>query len=210
MTNKKAFIFIAAALALILIAAALLYSSLSERVDISLEGTQPSAAPAEQSTVTPETQNTAAPQAQSTEEPEEDVTPAPDFTMLDAEGNTVSLSDRLGVPVVLNFWASWCGPCKNEMPSFDTLAAEYEDVDFMMVNLTDGGRETLESASKFIEQQGYSFPVYYDTDSAGAAAYYVRSIPVTYFIDADGNIRAYYTGSMSEDTLRQGIELISE
>ena len=202
MSNKKAFIIIAAALAVIIIAAALLYGSLSKKVDISLSGAQQSAAP--------QTQSTAEPEVQSTTEPEEDVTPAPDFTMQDADGGSVSLSDHLGTPVVLNFWASWCGPCKNEMPAFDALAAEYAGkVDFMMVNLTDGAGETVESASEFIAQQGYSFPVYFDTDSEGSNAYYVRSIPMTFFIDAKGNIHAYYTGSMSEDTLRQGIELIS-
>ena len=76
---------------------------------------------------------------------------APDFTVYDKDGNPVQLSDFRGKPVVLNFWASWCGPCKSEMPDFDKKAAEMAgDVTFLMVNLTDGYQETVESASAFV------------------------------------------------------------
>ncbi|MBQ4347432.1 MAG: TlpA family protein disulfide reductase, partial [Firmicutes bacterium] len=87
---------------------------------------------------------------------------APDFTVYDSEGNAVMLSDFIGKPIVLNFWASWCGPCKMEMPEFNEAYAELgEDIQFLMVNVTTG-RETQESASAFIEENGYSFPVFYD------------------------------------------------
>ncbi|MBP3544577.1 MAG: TlpA family protein disulfide reductase, partial [Lachnospiraceae bacterium] len=76
-----------------------------------------------------------------TTEPEK--VPAPDFTVIDAEGNEVKLSDMRGKPVVVNFWASWCGPCKMEMPEFEEVYKELGDeVHFMMVNLTDGWQET--------------------------------------------------------------------
>ena len=138
-------------------------------------------------------------------------TPAPDFTVYTADGTEVKLSDMKGKPVILNFWASWCSPCKMEMPDFDEAYAQHgEDIHFMMVNLTDGSRETVEKASAFIEEQGYSFPVYYDTTQEAAYIYAVSAIPTTYFIDAEGHFVAYGQGALSMENLLTGIEMISK
>ena len=127
--------------------------------------------------------------------------PAPDFTVTDADGRSVKLSDFAGKPVVLNFWASWCGPCKSEMPAFEAAYLEQgAEVQFVMVNLT-GNSETVETASSFIAGAGYTFPVFFDTAGEGAAAYRVSSIPATYFIDSDGNIVASHVGAMNSATL---------
>lgn len=137
---------------------------------------------------------------------------APDFTVYDESGNAVKLSDFEGEPVVINFWASWCGPCKSELPAFDKLSAEYgEDVKFMMINLTDGVRETIDGVKEFVEENGYSFEVLYDTDFEAAYAYGVYSIPMTVFVDESGNIYTGYIGAINETTLEEVItELIGE
>ena len=128
---------------------------------------------------------------------------APDFTVLDKDGNTVRLSDKFGKPVVINFWATWCPPCKQELPDFDKLCKEYGDrVVFMMVNLTDGYRDTVDGTKRFVSGKGYTFPVYFDTKDNAASAYNVSSIPQTTFIDAKGNIYTTRIGAMSEATLR--------
>ena len=135
-------------------------------------------------------------------------TPAPDFTVYDIDGNEVHLSDYVGKPIVLNFWASWCGPCQMEMPDFHEKYLELGDaVHFLMINMTTG-RETLESASSFVEEKGYSFPVFYDTESNAAFAYGAYSLPTTYFIDEGGFAIAQATGAINAATLQRGIDMI--
>ena len=134
---------------------------------------------------------------------------APDFTVYDIDGNAHKLSDFQGKPVVLNFWASWCGPCKSEMPDFEEKYLEYgEKVHFLMVNLTDTVQETVTSASDFIEKQGYTFPVYYDVELDAAMKYGVNAVPVTYFIDEAGNLVTYRQGALSASVLQKGIDLL--
>ncbi len=134
---------------------------------------------------------------------------APDFTVYDADGKPFKLSDFIGKPVVLNFWASWCPPCKGEMPDFNEIYKEKgEEYQFMMVNLTDGARETVETAKSFIEEQGYEFPVFYDSDVDAAMKYNTYSIPVTYFINSDGTPAAYARGAIDAETLQKGLDMI--
>ena len=143
------------------------------------------------------------------EPPASEPTMAPDFTVYDGEGNSVSLSDFAGTPAVVNFWASWCGPCQSEMPFFDTMAQEYEGkVAFMMVNMTDGSRETIETAAEYIAEAGYTFPVYYDTEYSAVYAYGIRSLPTTILVGADGELLGGAIGVVSEDSLREALEEI--
>ena len=134
--------------------------------------------------------------------------PAPDFTVYDEAGNEVRLSDYLGKPVVVNFWASWCGPCRMEMPEFQDKHLELGgEVQFLMINMT-GGRETVETARDFIAGQGYTFPVLYDTEGDAAVTYGAYALPTTYFIDAEGYAIAQARGAINSETLQAGIDMI--
>lgn len=131
---------------------------------------------------------------------------APDFTVYDGDGNAVKLSDYFGKPVVLNFWASWCPPCKSEMPHFEAAYKENTDIQFLMVNMTSG--DTRADAEKLIEDEGYTFPVLFDTDGDAAMTYGASSLPVTFFIDKNGDMVTYAVGMLSEENLAKGIEMI--
>lgn len=134
---------------------------------------------------------------------------APNFTVENAEGEEVSLHDFWGKPIILNFWASWCGPCKMELPDFQDAFEKYDgEIEFLMVNMTDGMQETKEIAMKFMEGEGYTLPVYYDTAQDAAYTYMVYSLPTTFFINADGEAVAYAQGMIDAETLATGISMI--
>ena len=177
------------ALILLLSGASILYNRMSE-ANLPVENTKPA-------------------ETQASQEDEAEPMMAPDFIVLDREGAEVSLSDFIGKPVILNFWASWCGPCKSEMPEFEAAYQKYrEEIQFMMVNLTDGNRETVETAAEYIAGEGYTFPVFFDTESDAAITYGATSIPVTYFVDAEGHLVAYGSGALSGEILQSGMEMI--
>lgn len=137
---------------------------------------------------------------------------APDFTVFDKNGKEVTLSSFKGKPVVINFWATWCGPCKSELPAFQKMYNEYKDkIQFLMVNLTDGVQEKKADVDSFIEKEGYTFPVFYDTQYSGAYAYSVSSVPLTVFVDSEGYINNARIGAMNEAMLSRYINnLIGE
>ncbi len=135
---------------------------------------------------------------------------APDFTVLDYNGNEVKLSDYEGKPVVLNFWATWCYYCMEEMSDFNEASKKNPDVQFLMVNATDGYRETVDVAKDYVEKEKYEFDVFFDTKGEAVNAYYVSSFPSTFFIDKEGNLVTYANGMLDYESLEKGIKLIVE
>lgn len=199
MKNKKVFVVLVLIFVVVLVGAMLLYKRLGESI-------APDQLAAQEQESEPEAEKQ---EHEPAAEESKKGSPAVDFTVYDADGTQVQLLDYVGKPMVLNFWASWCGPCKMEMPDFQEKYEELgEDIQFLMVNMTDGSRETKEKAMKFIEDSGYTFPVLYDLDSHAAYVYAVYSLPSTYFIDAEGYVIARATGAIDGELLQQGIDMI--
>lgn len=135
---------------------------------------------------------------------------APDFTMKDTDGNTHYLSDYYGMPIVVNFWASWCGPCMSELGHFDEAIKEFDgQVQFLMVDVISWEEDTGENILEWLHYYTeYDFPVLFDDAESGVNAYRIEAIPVTLFINANGSLNRVQVGSMNRDILYQYIHEI--
>ena len=134
---------------------------------------------------------------------------APDFTVTDLDGGEVKLSDFKGTPVVINFWATWCYYCKEEMPDFNEAYKNHPEVKFLMINATDGVQETVETAKAYVEKEGFDFDIFFDTNSEAVRSYNISGFPSTFFIDADGNLAAQRIGMLDAEMLEKGIGMIA-
>ena len=210
MKNKK-YLLILSVLAIVLLCAV---SCQSLYNDLTASYTPPQNLETFQTTTTTTITNLATSSIEGTQDnnPTEDPTASTwntyDFTVLDENGNEVKLSDFLGKPIVLNFWATWCTYCVREMPDFQAAYEKYPDVQFVMVNVTDGYYETIDSAKQFVAEKGFTFPIFFDTESSATTAFKVTGYPQSYFIDANGNLVAHAQGMISMETLEKGISMI--
>lgn len=127
--------------------------------------------------------------------------PAPDFSLKDVDGQTVRLSDFRGKPVFVNFWASWCPPCREELPDIQRLfEAKQGTVNIITVNLT-STEESTDKLVRFVKDGGFTMTVLLDSNGSVANKYRIRSIPQSIFIDDKGIIRKKFTGAMTSEML---------
>ncbi|MGS2723066.1 TlpA disulfide reductase family protein [Porticoccus sp. GXU_MW_L64] len=117
---------------------------------------------------------------------------APDFTLKSNSGDNLRLAEQRGSVVMLNFWASWCGPCKQEMPLLDDLYKRYSRAGFTILGVN--VERDPEDAKRVLRDIPVSFPVLFDTESSVSKAYDVSAMPTTVMIDRDGNIRHLHKG----------------
>ena len=129
-----------------------------------------------------------------------------DFYLEDMDGNFVSLSDFRGKKVFLNFWASWCPPCRVEMPHLQEFAEENEDVVVLGVNVT-SSESNLDNVKGFVDEFGLTFPNLYGTDDI-TNLYDVEFLPTSYFIDSNGVVNESVIGTVTKDILEAGFALM--
>ncbi len=171
----------------------------------------PNETPSQSQTVTPRPEATETtqpePSAEPTPQPE---IPAPDFTLTDQYGNSHTLSDYKGKTVFLNFWATWCGPCKSEMPDIQKLYESYgensEDLVVLAVANPGGQDVSQEEIEQFLEDNGYTFPVLMDDTGITLAYYGISAFPTTFMIDSGGNVYGYVPGAMTADIMESIVQ----
>lgn len=145
------------------------------------------------------------------EEDTPDSLPAPDFTLVDQYGETHSLSDYKGQIIFLNFWATWCPPCREELPYIEELYREYQEagddsVAFVGVTFPGlGSEKDVEGVKAFLTENDYTFPVLMNESADLAESYYITAFPTTFIIDADGNVLGYIPGGMTKDIMEDVI-----
>lgn len=122
---------------------------------------------------------------------------APAFTAQTLSGGEVSLSDYAGKVIFLNFWATWCGPCKAEMPTMEDLYTDLQNEDFVVIAVNQ--QEEAEIVQDFIDGTGFTFPIILDSDGIINVQYGIRGIPTTFIIDTDGNVLAGKVGTHNYD-----------
>ena len=151
----------------------------------------------------------------SADDTERTLTPAPlsDLELTDQFGNPHSLADYKGKVIFLNFWATWCGPCRNEMPDIQKLYEEYSaqggDAEVVVLGIAGPGigqEGSEEEIAGFMEENGYTYPVLMDTDGEMFTQYGISAFPTTFMIDKDGNVYGYVPGQMTEDIMRSIID----
>lgn len=136
---------------------------------------------------------------------------APEFSLPALDGNTIHLSNLRGRPVLVNVWASWCPPCKAEMPAIQAVQDRYRDQGLVVLAVNAATQDTPEAARLFIETGGYTFPVLLDIQGEVTRNYRIHSLPTSFFIDTEGIIREVVVGGpMAEALLRIRIEGLLE
>lgn len=137
----------------------------------------------------------------------EEKTLLPAFSLTDMDGNPVDSADFAGKPTVINFWATWCGYCKEELPDFQAAYEAYGDaIRFVMIDAVDGQRETVELGKQYIADNGYTFPVYFDTDMEAVLSCSVTGFPATLFVSAEGEVLLGWPGYLEGEQLNKMLE----
>ena len=133
--------------------------------------------------------------------------------MEDQFGNVHRLDDYKGKVIFLNFWATWCGPCRNEMPEIQMLYEEYaaqgENAEVAVIGVAGpgmGGEGSREEITAFMEENGYTYPVLMDETGEMFSYYGISAFPTTFMIDRDGNVYGYVSGQLTEDIMRSIID----
>lgn len=188
--------------ALLVVIGLLMVTGWMDTLSGSLASSDPQATPTVQATQQPEATDT----PEATDAPEESQAPIPalDFTLTDQFGNTHTLDQYKGKTILLNFWATWCGPCRSEMPDLQAVYEDYgnneKDLVVLGVAAPNLGQEgSAEDITAFLEENGYTYPTLMNEDASLFYSYGISSFPTTFMIDKNGNVYGYIMGAQSRE-----------
>ena len=134
---------------------------------------------------------------------------APDFSLQTFDGETYTLSELQGKAVLVNVWASWCSPCRAEMPAMERIYREYKDDGFIILAVNSTDQDSIENALSFADQHDLTFPILLDRDGSVGSVYQVTALPSSFFILPDGTIQeVVFGGPMAEALLRTRVETL--
>lgn len=188
--------------ALLVVIGLLMVTGWMDTLSGSLAGSDPQPTPTVQATEQPEVTDT--PEATDTPEESQAPIPALDFTLTDQFGNTHTLDQYKGKTILLNFWATWCGPCRSEMPDLQAVYEDYgkneKDLVVLGVAAPNLGQEgSAEDITAFLEENGYTYPTLMNEDASLFYSYGISSFPTTFMIDKNGNVYGYIMGAQSRE-----------
>ena len=126
--------------------------------------------------------------------------PAPDFALKDIHGKPINLSQFKGKPVLINFWATWCGPCREELPSMQRLhdaPRKFGDIQIIAISVD---RFNIDQIHQYAKDMNLSFPILHDKDREVRKSYFVRGLPTSYLVDADGKLQGFISGARQWDS----------
>ncbi len=132
--------------------------------------------------------------------------PAPSWSLTTPQGDQVALADFQGRPLLLNFWAVWCPPCRAEMPLLAQAASQYPNLAVLAVDVGDSAADV----TAFLQSQGLTLPVALDENGQVANRYHVQGLPTSFFLDAQGIVRFIHIGALDKATLAEGLQAVGE
>jgi peroxiredoxin len=131
---------------------------------------------------------------------------APDFSLRTPDGSSIRLSDLRGYGVFINFWATWCGPCQNEMPDIQSIHESYSGQGLIVLSVNQ--EDTASDVTDYANWMGMTFPIVLDSSAKVGETYLVWDIPYSYFVDKNGIIQSIYIGQMSRDEMEERVWLV--
>jgi cytochrome c biogenesis protein CcmG/thiol:disulfide interchange protein DsbE len=129
---------------------------------------------------------------------------APEFALQTVDGRPVKLSDYRGQVVLLNTWATWCPPCRAEMPDLEAYYRDHQDDGFVVLAIN--SQESVDTVTGFLGDHGFTFPVLLDPDGVVMSSYEIRGLPTSFFIDRDGMVRGVWSGQLSPARLKELVD----
>lgn len=136
---------------------------------------------------------------------------APDFSLLDLQGERITLSELRGRPLLINLWATWCPPCKAEMPDMQSVYEDYRESGFQILAVNATHQDSAAATASFVQEYGLTFPVLMDTSGEVSRQYQMRALPTSFFVDREGVIQEVVVGGpMSQALLRVRVEQLLE